>query len=526
MFAMGRWLLPLLWLISWTDASRILVIAPFESHSQCLLMTPYIRALVDRGHQLTVIHAFQHCQHSSISNVTYIRITDNHNVYSEFEEFLLQTLTANKWREMNSITRIMINASLNVLKNFEVRRLVQSNATFDLVVVEPSFTDVLFGLAAQFNAPLIGLSTCGADWNLNSLVGQSSSMIVEPLMPMGVRSVENLWDRMYNWYYTTEEWLLMQLVFLPKLKQVHDHFFGHLEQDFLEIRHGFALMLLNSHFSLFRARLSVPGIVEVAGFHIPKKDPKLPKDLQRFIDEAEHGVIYFALGVELQSRDLPKETQKMFLETFRLLPQRVIWKFEGEPPCEVADNIYLAELLPQQAILAHPNLKVFISHGGILSIIEAAYYGKPVLGMPVFFDQFKNIKVLREDGAALQVSINSVTGKDFKEALERLINVPSYGENSLAISKRFRDQPMHPMDVAIYWSEYIIRYRGANHMRVRPSHIRLIEYYSVDKFLMVGIRLSLVVVIVFLALSKWRCLLHHLVRLAKPFWPIYKMIRC
>ncbi|KAH8243490.1 hypothetical protein KR032_007780, partial [Drosophila birchii] len=524
MFAPGRWLLPLLCLIRWTDAARILVIAPFESHSQCLLMTPYIRALVDRGHQMTVIHSFQHCQHSTIENVKYIRIVDNNNVYSEFEEFLIQSLTSNKWGEMNSITRIMINASLNVLNNFEVRKLVQSNTTFDLVVVEPSFTDVLFGLSALFNAPLMGLSTCGADWNLNSLVGHSSSMVLEPLMPIGARPVKNLWDRMYNWYYTTEEWLLMQLVFLPKLKLVHDHFFGHLEESFSEIRHSFSMILINQHFSLFRARSSVPGMVEVAGFHIPKEDPKLPKNLQQFIDGAEHGVIYFALGMEMQSKDLPLETQKMFLQIFKLIPQRVIWKFEGEPPCEVDDSIYLSKLLPQQAILAHPNVKLFISHCGIMSIIEAAYYAKPVLGMPLFFDQFRNLAVMQEDGAALQVSINSLTEIEFREAVNLLINVPSYQENAVAISKRFRDQPMHPLDVAIYWTEYIVRYRGANHMRVCPSHIKLVDYYSVDKFVMVGIRLSSVVVIVFLALSKWRCLLAHFSRLADRFRPIHVMM--
>ncbi|KAH8343686.1 hypothetical protein KR059_004435, partial [Drosophila kikkawai] len=522
MFALGRWLFPLLCLISWTNAARILVIAPFESHSQCLLMTPYIRALAVRGHQLTVIHAFQQCQ--PVGNVKYIRITDNNNVYSEFEEFLIQSLTANKWGEMISMTRIMINASLNVLNNFEVRQLVQSNTTFDLVVVEPSFTDVLFGLAAQFKAPLMGLSTCGADWYLNTLVGLESSMILEPLMPMGARPVKHLWDRMYNWYYTTEEWLLVQLVFLPKLRMVHDHFFGHLEQTFSEIRNSFSLILLNQHFSLFRARSSVPGMVEVAGFHIPKEDPKLPKDLQQFIDEAEHGVIFFALGVELQSKDLPVETQKMFLETFKLMPQRVIWKFEGEPPCAVSDNVYLAKLLPQQSILAHPNVKLFISHGGMLSTIEAAYYGKPVLGMPIFFDQFRNLRVFMEDGAALQLSINSVTGEEFKEAMDRLVNEPSYRENALALSKRFRDQPMHPLDVAIYWTEYIVRYRGASHMRVYPAYIKLVDYYSVDKFLMVGIRLTLVVVIVFFTLSKWRCLLAHLARLAERVWPIHMVM--
>ncbi|KAH8374726.1 hypothetical protein KR200_004614 [Drosophila serrata] len=357
-------------------------------------------------------------------------------------------------------------------------------------------------------------------------MGHGSSLGLEPLMPMGETSAKSFWDRLYNWYYNTEEWLLMQLVFLPKLKQVHDHFFGHLKRSFLEIRHGFSLMLLNRHFSLFGARSSVPGMVEVAGLHIPKEDPKLPKDLQLFIDEAEFGVIYFALGVELQSKDLPEDTLIMFLETFRQLPQRVIWKFEGQPPCEVADNIYLAKLLPQQAILAHPNVKVFISHGGILSIIEAAHYGKPVLGMPMYLDQFRNLDVLQDEGIALQVKIENLTGKEFTETLNRLISDPSFRENSLGVSKRFWDHMNHPLDVAIYWTEYVLRNRGAHHLKVSPSHIKLLEYYSVDKFLLIGVRLTLVMTIVFLVFFKWNCLFSYIVRVVERFWPIYAVISC
>ncbi|KAH8343683.1 hypothetical protein KR059_004434, partial [Drosophila kikkawai] len=522
MFALGRCLLPLLWLTSAAHGARVLVISPFESYSQCLLITPYVQALVDRGHELTVIHAFQHCQ--PIGNVTYIRIFDNMNVCSEFAELTIITRSISKWEECTSLTRLMINAALNVLNNMEVRKLIQSNTTFDLLIVEPTYTDVLFGFATQFNAQLIGLSTCGADWNLNSLVGHGASMALEPLMPLGETSASSFWDRLYNWYYTTEEWLLMQLVFLPKLKVVHDHFFGHLGKSFSEIRHSFSLILLNQHFSLFRARSSVPGMVEVAGLHIPKEVPKLPLDLQQFINGAEHGVIYFALGVELPATALTEERRRMLLESLELMPQRVIWKFEGEPPCAVADNIYLAKLLPQQAILAHPNVKLFISHGGMLSIIEAAYYGKPVLGMPLFFDQFRNLDVLLEEGAALQVNIDSVTGKELKEAVNRLISDPGFQENSLAISERFRDQLNHPLDVAVYWTEYVLRHRGAHHLKVSPSHVKLVEYYSVDKFLMVGIRLTLVVAIVFFILFKWKCLLSYLVRLAERFWPIYMLI--
>ncbi|XP_017039761.1 UDP-glycosyltransferase UGT5 [Drosophila ficusphila] len=521
MFSAGRWLLPLFWLISnatcWINGARILVIAPFETHSQCLLLMPYIEALAERGHQLTVIHAFKHCK--PVGNETYIRISDNNNVFAEFEEFMVYA-TTNKWEEMNSMARIMINAGLNVLNNAEVRALMKSNTTFDAVVVEAGFTDVLFGLGELFNATLIGISTCGADWNLNTLVGHGVSVLVEPLMPMSAIPVRNVWDRIYMWYYNTEEWLLLNLVFIPKLRLVHDHFFGHLKKSFVETRQGFSLMLLNQHFSLFRARSSVPGMIEVGGFHIPKMDPTLPEDLQIFIDEAEHGVIYFALGVELQSRDLPQEFQKMLLKIFASLPQRVIWKFEGKHPANVSNNVYLSKMLPQQAILAHPNVKVFISHGGMLSIFEAVYYGKNIIGLPLFYDQFRNLEVLVEEEVAIELRINSMTEEVMRDSLDRLLYQPKYREKARSISEKFRDQPMHPLDSAIYWTEYVIRYKGAKHMRVSQSQVKLAEYYSLDKFLMVGVRLFLVVVFVFFALSNRMVFLNYLARFVKSFIPV------
>ncbi|KAH8294652.1 hypothetical protein KR018_000880 [Drosophila ironensis] len=524
MFPSDRWLL--FWLmvvaIFRSEAGRILVVAPFESYSQCEMMTPYIRALADRGHQLTVIHAFQKC--ANMKNVTSIRITDKYNVFSDFGEFMLVSANKEKLREMKSMTKIMINAGLNVLANFEVQKLMKSNVTYDLVVIEPSFTDLLYGMAAHFQAPLMGISTCGADWNLNNLVGDSSSVMVEPLMPTDIRSSGSFWDRLYNWYFTSEEWLLIELVFLPKVRMVHNYFFGHLKQDFLEIRYSFSMILLNQHFSFIRARPSVPGMVEVAGFHIPRKPPKLPANLQLFIDEAENGVIYFSLGVELKCKDFPLQTQKILLETFKSLPQRVIWKFEGTPPGSLSENIYISDFLPQKAILAHSNVKLFIGHGGMLSIIEAVYYAKPMLGMPVFFDQFRNFECLVEENMALVVDINSLTKEELKESLDRLIYQSSFREKASEVSERFRDQPMHPLETAVYWTEYVLRHKGAKYMRLSKSHMQLVEYYSLDTFLLIGLRLFLIVVMVFFAFCKLRCCLAVLVTFGKRLLPNFPMI--
>lgn len=107
----------------------------------------------------------------------------------------------------------------------------------------------------------------------------------------------------------------------------------------------------------------MPGIIYYGGAHIKSPKP-LPNYLQEFMDSAEHGVIYFSLGSHLQSSKLPKENIEAFVNVFRTLEQRIIWKFEDET-YKVPSNVLIGKWLPQSDILAHPNMVLFITHGGI-----------------------------------------------------------------------------------------------------------------------------------------------------------------
>lgn len=106
----------------------------------------------------------------------------------------------------------------------------------------------------------------------------------------------------------------------------------------------------------------MPGIVHVGGAHV--KSPKaLPSNIQKFIDQSEHGVILFSLGAYLQSSEMPKETIEIILSTLGTFKQRVIWKFEDES-IKAPPNVLIKKWLPQSDILAHPNVILFITHGG------------------------------------------------------------------------------------------------------------------------------------------------------------------
>jgi UDP:flavonoid glycosyltransferase YjiC (YdhE family) len=79
---------------------------------------------------------------------------------------------------------------------------------------------------------------------------------------------------------------------------------------------------------------------------------------------------------------------------------------------------------PQRAILDHPSTVAFLSHCGSSSVYESVFHGVPVLGMPIFNDQFKHEKCLRAAGVGLGLDKNSFTPAELCEKLATLVNDP------------------------------------------------------------------------------------------------------
>ena len=88
----------------------------------------------------------------------------------------------------------------------------------------------------------------------------------------------------------------------------------------------------------------------------------------------------------------------------------------------MVNNILITFLL----ILGHPKTRAFITHGGTNGIYEAIYHGIPVVGIPLFGDQFDNIVHLKTKGAAIRLDFLTMTSMDLHTALKTVINDPSW----------------------------------------------------------------------------------------------------
>ncbi|KAK1128580.1 hypothetical protein K0M31_003038 [Melipona bicolor] len=168
------------------------------------------------------------------------------------------------------------------------------------------------------------------------------------------------------------------------------------------------------------ARPQLRNVISFTSFHIHDKLLPLPKDLQEFVDGAENGFIYFSLGSNAMSSALPMETQLVFCDVFATLPYRVVWKYEKDLPGK-PDNVYTAEWLPQQSILARPNVKLFIYQGGRQSSDEAIHYGVPVLGFAILGDQDYQVGRMEVLGVGKRIDIRTVTKEELKSSIIELI---------------------------------------------------------------------------------------------------------
>lgn len=66
---------------------------------------------------------------------------------------------------------------------------------------------------------------------------------------------------------------------------------------------------------------------------------------------------------------------------------------------------------------AHPNVKVFVTQGGLQSIEEAISREVPMVGIPFIGDQPVNVEMLVEKGLAVKVKRSEITKNSLKKAI-------------------------------------------------------------------------------------------------------------
>uniref|UniRef100_A0A8C3Q382 UDP-glucuronosyltransferase n=1 Tax=Geospiza parvula TaxID=87175 RepID=A0A8C3Q382_GEOPR len=238
------------------------------------------------------------------------------------------------------------------------------------------------------------------------------------------------------------------------------------------------IWLIRTYWDFEFPRPFLPNFEFVGGLHCQPAKP-LPKEMEEFVQSSgEHGVIVFTLGSMVHS--LSDEKSNVIAKALSQLPQKVLWRYKGKKPETLGSNTRIFDWIPQNDLLGHPLTKAFITHGGTNGLYEAIYHGIPMVGIPMFADQHDNLAHMVAKGAAVQVDFNTMKTQDLVDALKTVIYNSTYKENALKLSKIQHDQPVKPLDRAVFWIEFVMRHKGAKHLRPAAHHLTWYQYHSLD----------------------------------------------
>jgi len=467
------------------EAYRVLGLFPFNGRSHNIMFKALMEALADRGHHVYVLSPFP--QKKPRANYTDLDLSQ------EFPS-LVNGLT---YEQMTSHGRLKIVKLIGEMAGpglcratFETQHFKDvmsgKHGKFDVVFTEIFGSDCFTAVAHKLKLPLISVVTAPDFPWMHDRVGSvdNPSYLIVGMEPFAGKM--NLWQKLQNVFmYVYHRYIHKAYANDPSDPVVRE-FFGEDMPPIAELVKNTSLIMVNRHVSINPARPVNPNVINVGGLHLKDARPDrhgagLAPDLRAWMDGAEHGVIFFTLGSLVRSSSLPKDTIDGLLQAFGQLPQRVLWKYETDDIKDrLPPNVRIASWMPQMDILAHHKTILFITHGGLMGTTEAMYLGVPLLGIPLFADQMPNVELYRSLGIAERLDHTELTKDNVLASIRKLTATDEYRVRAKQVAARYSDRPFTAAEEAVWWTEYVIRHRGAPHLRPLGADLPLYQYLLLD----------------------------------------------
>jgi MGT family glycosyltransferase len=145
-----------------------------------------------------------------------------------------------------------------------------------------------------------------------------------------------------------------------------------------------------------------------------------PVELPGRIAHGDGALVYFSLG-SLGSADV--ELMRRVVDVLgRTRHRYVVSKGPLHEEIELAPNMWGAEFLPQTRIL--PLVDLVITHGGNNTTTEAFHFGKPMVVLPLFWDQYDNAQRVAETGFGVRLDPYRCTDAELVGGIEQLLADP------------------------------------------------------------------------------------------------------
>ncbi|XP_037048256.1 UDP-glycosyltransferase UGT5-like isoform X2 [Bradysia coprophila] len=462
-----------------SSSLRILGLFPHPGISHFNFFHPIMLGLAEAGHDVTVVSHFSD-SHAPANYENVIIGGEEPMVNSVDLELFEKRKSFRYFREFFMIYGWGSRSCEITLNSAAIDKILGMKEKFDVVIVEQFNSDCMIGVAWKLQAPFIGLSS-------TAIISYYYDRLGIPLLASHVpTSVADFTDKMTfeqrlsNWIAGHSFPILRRLFMDRNDDALLRKKFGETIPSVAELSKHISMMFVNTHYSLSGPKPMPPTVVEVGGVHI-KEPEAIDESLQRILDSAEHGVIYVSWGSMIRADSLPSQKREALLSAFATLKQTIVWKWENDTIPNKPPNVYTQKWMPQREILCHPNVRVFLTHGGLLGSTEAAYCGVPVIATPIYGDQFYNSAALVNRGMGITLQFQDMTAETVQNAIEFALN-KSTQENAKKVSFSFRNREKSPIESAVWWVEHVAATGGVPLTKGHSTFMSWYEYHLIDVY--------------------------------------------
>jgi len=147
-------------------------------------------------------------------------------------------------------------------------------------------------------------------------------------------------------------------------------------------------------------------------------------------------LVYLSLG-SLGSADV--ELMRRLVDVLsRTSHHYIVSKGPRAAEFELADNMWGDARVPQTSII--PEVDVVITHGGNNTITESLHFGKPMVVLPLFWDQYDNAQRMQELGYGVRLPTYDFADDELTGAVDGLLADETLRSDLHVLGERIRDQ--------------------------------------------------------------------------------------
>uniref|UniRef100_A0AC35TXT5 Glucuronosyltransferase n=1 Tax=Rhabditophanes sp. KR3021 TaxID=114890 RepID=A0AC35TXT5_9BILA len=470
---------------------KILIYNPKFGHSHVQYASLIADALVDAGHEVVVLVVDMDLdiKHKGAKKARIYQIEPN------LEAVRLLTLNPLKDQMWNMtddpITQFNMFETFFRAQELTRSSIIRDKHLTDFVLKEKfdfAYTEVfniyMVAMFKVWNIPAfsVGAATCLQESHYG-LFGVAHSASYMPVMMSNYLDKMNYGERAKN----LASFIFSKLFFAynrerfmgeREVNAIYGKDFFNGEKDLQDA----SFFFINSHPFLEFPSPKAPKMIEISGMGMPE-----PQELSIYwtgILNKRKDTILISFGSLAKSSKMPSQMQKAIVEVIKSMPNATfVWKYETpeDGVIEKVDNLVLSKWVPQNDLLNHEKLSMFITHGGMNSITELAYRAKSALVIPIFGDQIHNAAlVTRANIGVVMDKADLIHPFKLKEYILKVLHNEEIKASSLQLSKMLNNRPISSKELLVKHIEFACEFKKLPMLDLESKNQSFIVYYLLD----------------------------------------------